>query len=245
MSLDRRRRFEPVAIAGLILTVLLHGGAIVGVLLYRKALEAAQKPPPPPSYVVAKLLRLGKPRDEKKLPNKIVPQAATRKEETIDLSADASDAPSLKKPKPDRNADLSDKLRESLDRAELLAAAQQEIDQEGSPDGVVGGTATRAEGGDPYMTRLADLWNRTWSLPAIIPREEAKRLHVLIVLKIEKDGTIEFPLQFDRSSGNAHFDNSITAAWKQIGKLPIPPPDRFASILANGLGLKHTWRGLQ
>ena len=64
MSQGRRKRFEPMAVVGLIITGLLHGGVIVGVLLYRARLEAAQKPPPPPSYVVAKLVRLGKPRDE-------------------------------------------------------------------------------------------------------------------------------------------------------------------------------------
>ena len=136
-------------------------------------------------------------------------------------------------------------MQASLDRAELMAAAQQEIEQEGSPDGVAGGTARTASEGDAYMTRIADLWNRAWSLPSIIPREEAKSLFVLLVLNIDKNGRLQFPLQFDKSSGNAHFDNSVKAAWKKIGKIPLPPLDRFAAILANGLGLKHTWRGLQ
>jgi len=241
---DRRRRFEPITILGLVMTILLHGGAVVGVLLYRQALQAAQKPPPPPSFVVAKLLRLGKPKDEKKMPDKIVPQAATKKEETVDLSADANDAPSKKK-KDVRDAQISDKLRHSLDKADLLAQAQREIDGEGSPDGVVGGTATKAQGGDPYMTKIADIWNRTWALPSIIPREEAKRLYVLLVLRIDKDSVIQAPIQFDRKSGNAYFDNSVVAAWAAIRKLPQPPADRFAAILANGLALKITWKGLQ
>lgn len=240
----KRKKFEPIAVVGFIVTALLHGGAVGGVILYRARLEAAQRPPPPPSYVVAKLVRLGKPKDPKKMPNKHVPQASTRKEEGIDLSADANDAPARKKAKKD-DAKIADKMQRSLDRAELMAAAQAEIENEGSPDGVVGGTANTASEGDAYMTRIADLWNRTWSLPSIIPREEAKSLYVLLVLNIDKTGRLQFPLQFDRPSGNAHFDNSVKAAWKKIGKIPLPPPDRFASILANGLGLKHTWRGLQ
>lgn len=246
MSYGKKKKFEPVAILGFIITVLLHGGTVGGIFLYRARLEAAQKPPPPPSYVVAKLLRLGKQRDEKKMPNKRLPQQNLRKEEGIDLTADADDAPARKKKaKKDRDAEAADRMQRSLDRAELMAAAQAAIEQEGSPDGVVGGTATSASDGDKYMTRVADLWNRTWSLPAIIPKEEAKSLFVLLVLRIDKNGRIQFPLQFDRKSGNAHFDNSVKAAWKTINKIPTPPPDRFASILANGLGLKHTWRGLQ
>ena len=245
MSYGKKKKFEPVAIVGFIITALLHGGAVGGIFLYRARLDAAQKPPPQPSYVVAKLVRLGKKREEKKMPNKRIPQQNLRKEEVADYTADASDAPSRKKPKKDRESKVADKMQRSLDRAELLAAAQQEIEQEGSPDGVVGGTATRASDGDAYMTRVADVWNRTWSLPSIIPKEEAKGLYVLLVLHISKTGRIQFPLQFDRKSGNAHFDNSVKAAWKTIAKIPVPPPDRFASILANGLGLKHTWRGLQ
>ena len=55
----------------------------------------------------------------------------------------------------------------------------------------------------------------------------------------------QFPLQFDRRSGNPHFDSSIALAWQRIRKIPIPPPDRLASILANGLALKLNWRGIQ
>jgi hypothetical protein len=244
MSLQRRRGFEPITIVGFIVTLLLHGGAVTGVFLYRRSLEAAVKPPPLPSYVVAKLLRLGKPKDPKKLPDKIVPQLATKKDEGIDLSGDANDAPARKKKKDD-DAKLSDRQRRSLDRADLLASAQKEIEAEGSPDGVRHGTATKAEGGDPYLTKLADLFNRTWALPAIIPPGEARKLHLLMVLKIDKDGAIQTPIQIDRPSGNSHFDASVTAAWQRIKKVPIPPPDRFASMLANGLGLKITWKGLQ
>jgi len=232
-------------VIGLVITLLLHGGAVVGVLLYRRALQAAEKPPEAPSYVVAKLIKLGKPRDEKKMPDKVVPQAATKKEDGIDLSADASDPASKKKKDEDRNATISDRLRRSLDKAELLARAQRESDEEGRPDGVVGGTARTAREGDPYMTKIADLWNRNWSLPAVIPRVEAERLFVLITLRIDSSGTIQFPLQFDRRSSNPVFDNSIVAAWTAIKQIPQPPQDRFASILANGLKLKLNWKGLQ
>jgi hypothetical protein len=245
LSYGEKKGFEPIQIFGLVVTALLHGGALAGVLFYRQTLLASQLPPPTESYVVAKLVRLGKPKDEKKMPDKVVPQAATRKEEGVDYTADAEDAPARKKKPEDRDALLSKKEQSSLDKAELLAQAQREMDVEGSPDGVVGGTASKASDGDPYMTKIADLWNRTWALPSIIPREEAKSLYVLVVLKIDGGGKIQFPITFDRRSGNAHFDNSILAAWQQIKEIPIPPPDRFASILANGLALKLNWKGLQ
>jgi phenylpropionate dioxygenase-like ring-hydroxylating dioxygenase large terminal subunit len=197
--------------------------------------------------VVARLVRLGKKREPKKLPNKVLPRPPTKKVEAVSYEADASDPPQpkKKKEKPDRDATLGDRMRRSLDKAALFEAAQAEIEAEGDPSGVVGGTATEAGEGDAYMTRIADLWNRTWTLPVIIPREEAKQLSVLLVLKIDREGTIEFPIAFDKSSGNDYFDSSIRAAWQEIRRLPLPPPDRMASILANGLALKLTWKGLQ
>ncbi len=241
----QKKKFEPLAIVGLIVTLLLHVGTVVGIVLYRRSLEAAVKPPPPPSYVVARLIRKGRKKDPKKLPDKIVPQLSTMKKKTVDLSADEGAAPN--KPKKDkREAKLSDRQRNALDKLDLLARAQREIESEGEgdPDGVVGGSAT-GKAGDRYMTRIADLWNRTWSLPAVIPRDRAKRLHVLVVINIDKNGRIQFPIQFDRKSGNTHFDSSIMLAWGRIKRIPVPPVDRLASILANGLALKLNWRGIQ
>lgn len=248
MSYRRKRRFEPIVFVGLLATLLIHGAGIGGMLYYREhgagngcALSAGD-PPPPPQYVVARLIRKGKPLDKRKLPNKVVPQRATKKPTAVDLSANASDAPNAKKKRDKR--DRSDRERDALGRIEELVKAQREIEQEGAPEGAASGSATASEG-DRYMTRIADIWNRTWSLPAVIDRAQAKTLYALVVVKIDRQGNIEYPIQFDRRSGNAHFDNSIVVAWGQIKRIPVPPSDRFAAVLANGLALKLTWRGMQ
>lgn len=244
--LGRRRHFEPVMIVGLVVTLLLHGGAVVGLILYKRAQAAAlAQAPPLGKYVVAKLVRLGKKRDEKKLPNKIVPQMPTEKVRGVNLDAAADDKPITKRRPRNRDAKVSDKLRNSLDKAALFAKVQPDVEQEGDPNGVRGGTATSGSKGDIYMTRLADLWNRNWSLPSIIGRDKAKKLYVLVVLRIDKGGRVQFPLKFDRKSGNAHFDASIIAAWKRIATIPLPPAERLASVLANGLPLKLNWKGLR
>jgi hypothetical protein len=238
----RKRRFEPIALLGVFVTLLLHVGTVAGIFLYRRALEAAQKPPPAPSYVVARLIRKGVKKDPKKLPDKIVPQLSTQKKTGVDYTADAEAKPN--KPKKKKDAQIADRNRNALDKLDLLAKAQQEIEAEGDPDGVVNGSAS-GRAGDRYMTRIADIWNRNWSLPAVIPAATAKTLYVLVVIQIDKSGQIQFPIQFDRHSGNDHFDNSVIVAWRRIKRIPIPPPDRLASILANGLALKLNWRGLQ
>lgn len=241
-----RPKFDAMTVVAVIVTLLLHGGVVAAI--YVKRVVLVDQPPPPQAFVVARLVRLGKKRNPRKLPNKIVPQAPTKKQETVNLNADANDAPNKKKPKkprPDRDAAIDDRMRHALEKAALMEQAQREIEAEGDPSGVVGGTATEAGEGDPYMTRIADLWNRTWSLPVIIPKDEAKRLYVLMVLRVDGQGNIQLPIEFDRSSGDPHFDNSVKAAWAQIRRVPAPPPERRASILANGLALKLTWRGIQ
>jgi hypothetical protein len=231
-----------MVIVGLLFTLLLHAGSVGGIIWYRRAAAAAEQAPPPPSYVVARLIRKGVRKDPKKLPDKIVPQQSTQKATGVDLSADANDA--ANKPKKKTDAPISDKQKNALDKIDMLAQAQREIEGEGDPNGTPGGTASAGEG-DAYMTRIADIWNRTWSLPAVIPQDEARRLFVNVVVRIDKDGNIQYPIEIKRASGNAHFDSSITLAWQQIRQVPAPPADRLASFLAHGLRLKLTWRGMQ
>lgn len=230
---------------GLLGTLLVHGGLVGAVILARQA--QAEPPGPPPAYVVARLVRLGKPRNRRLLPRRLAAPPPTRLPEAPSYDAEATDAPRTPPPKPasDRDAVVGDRLRQALEKAALLDEGEREIEAEGQPDGVAGGTATEPGAGDAYITRIADLWIRTWSLPAIIPAEEATRLYALVVVRIDAAGVIQFPIAFDRASGNDHFDGSIRAAWQRIGQLPLPPPERLAAVLANGLALKLTWKGVQ
>ncbi|MBK6847141.1 MAG: TonB C-terminal domain-containing protein [Proteobacteria bacterium] len=203
-------------------------------------LRQAQAEPagPQPAYVVARLVRLGKAtRPPPAAPASGRAAPPTRPPEAPSYDAEATDAPRTTppKPEPDREAVVGDRLRQALEKAALLDEGAQQIAAEGQADGVAGGTATEASAGDAYITRIADLWLRTWSLPAIIPAEEAMRLYALVVVRIDATGAIQFPIAFDRPSGNDHFDGSIRAAWQRIGQLPVPPPDRLAAVLANGL----------
>ncbi|MCA9665225.1 MAG: TonB family protein [Myxococcales bacterium] len=238
-----KQKFEPMFLVGILVTAILHVGSVVGILIYRSRTAQAVRPPPPPSYVVAKLIRKGVKKPKKKLPDKIVPRAETIKKKAIDINADADAAPNKKK-RPDKpRAKLDDKQREALKKLQALAKAQRDIEQEGDPKGVRGG-ASNARDGDRYMTRIADLWNRNWSLPAVIPRDVAKKLNCYVTLTIDKTGKIT-NVKIDRSSGNQHFDSSIKLAWARIKQLPIPPPDRLASYLAHGLRFRLNWRGMR
>jgi hypothetical protein len=246
--LGGKRGFEPVMIVGLVMTVLLHGTLFVGVYLYREAeaKKRAAMPPPPGKYVVAKLVRLGKKRDPKKLPDREAPRMPTKKVRGVNLDADASDKGIKRKKKPrNRHAVVRNDLNASFDKIRPHAEIQPDKEVEGDPNGSKYGTYRKGSKGDLYYTRIADMWNRTWSLPAIIQRADAKKLFVQVIVKIDAAGNIQFPVKFTRSSGNEHFDNSIRTAWKRIRKLPLPPEERKKSVLAHGLKLRLTWRGIR
>jgi hypothetical protein len=253
------RRFDPVALWGLLASVITHG-AIAAVVVQKHGCSLndadANKGP---SFIAASLVKgnsmdapmdvqgpMGEqtPKQKKALPDKVVPQQATQKPESLNLGADAHDKASTKKT--EKKLPVKDDLSSAFDRAKTLYdASQPSQTAAGSKKwGVRYGTANSGKG-DVYFTRIADLWNRNWALPAIIPGGEAKKLYVLVAIRIDSKGEIQFPVKFHRRSGNSHFDASVDTAWRKIKQLPIPPPDRFASILAHGLRLKLNWNGIQ
>lgn len=245
-SYTQKKRFEPMVIFGLGVTLLLHGGGIAAFFIYQHA-QASVAPPPPQEYIVAKLVRLGEKKEKHKLPDKVVPIKSEIKEKGVSYDADPNVVPPKKKKKPkDRDAAITNRFKSSFDKASAFSKVQDgDRKEEGDPNGTRGGTARRGSAGDLYMTRIADIWLRAWSAPSIIPRNELKKLYVLVVVRIDASGKIQYPIKITRKSGNSHFDGSIVTAWNQIKQLPLPPGDRLAAVLANGLRLKLTWKGMR
>jgi len=93
-----------------------------------------------------------------------------------------------------------------------------------SPQSGYGGGETNVNG------KMADYYSRIWarikvlwSLPAgILPQEN---LEAIIHVQIQRDGTAA-QIDFEKRSGNAHFDSSVLRAVKKA--LPFPPlPEGF------------------
>jgi len=205
-----------------------------------------KKAPKEETYLVAKLVRLGKKKDKKKLPQKVVSPPETKVKPKIDYNAKIDEKPKpkpKKKPKDKKKVNLADQATRALDRISQINTAAPPPDIEGDPNGVAHGKALSAAEGDAYMTRIADIWNRTWSLPAVIDANDAKRLYVKAVIKITASGVVKQPIRITRSSGNAQFDDSITAAWSMIKRVPIPPESQ-QHLIRTGLKLKLTWKGM-
>jgi hypothetical protein len=106
---------------------------------------------PEDKIVEARFVRLGKPFDPRKIPNRKVPINTTAPQPGIAVSKN-QDPPKVKKPDagpPPAHAE-ENPLRHLGDRAQAFAEIAQKREEEGDPNGIEEGTETTAKAGDLY-----------------------------------------------------------------------------------------------
>ena len=218
----RRRRASGRNLAGLLITVVLHG-AILGAVNYAHSRTA----PPleiPRDFVVAKMVKLGKPRDKFWLPRVAEPPPPTAPPAVIKVSEnpEAPKAPP-EAPRPE-NPVINKDLKRALNRARKLEALAEPEPEEGQLTGSAAGTATEASAGDAYATSIFEAIRRNWSAPSgLVSDAELGRLTTEIRIRISADGTIT-DSRLLHPSGNSYFDDSCMTAITATRKVPPPPP---------------------
>jgi hypothetical protein len=232
-----RPKYESDEVAvGVALAVALHAIPITIIVL--KALGII-----PPSHendeplvakpvVAATLLKLGKPIDPKKLPDRLVPRARTAPKQEAVASRDD---PLNKKP----DAGLPPLAQESditrlINKSDPFAEdAGKDRPEEGHALGVEAGTETdpsKVKAGDMYAAMLGKFFHDRWQYPTVISQGEANRL--CVVYQINIDGMMrvwhlrEQPV---KPSGNELFDDSARAMLQKLlddrTALPEPPAE--------------------
>lgn len=183
--------------------------------------------------VQAKLLKLGKPLDPKRLPDRLVPRARTAKHHKITASReDPANKPDAgAEPPPNtQDSDLQNLIAKSDPFAEDAGAARPE---EGSEFGVDGGTETdpaKVRAGDMYAAMLAKYFHERWQYPTVISQGEANHLCVVMRVNISPRMVIWHVRQDPvKQSGNALFDDSARNMLQKLldtrATLPTPPPE--------------------
>lgn len=249
-SLFRRRQPYPWA---LVLSVALHlglfGVAVAVTQLSSRPKIELQKP------IAAKLVRLGKPRDERLLPRKETspPLPPAPREAPVPVpptpapSPDPAPAPAAApaKPaapaaapaaapkKPDTTAKLDDIMRRF--KAGLPAGPGSDSDPVGQPDGDPEGDAAEAAEGERYLALVQRRVQDNYQVPATIPEQERLYLNAMVRIFIQKNGQISRH-QLVRSSGNDVFDSAVQAGVARASPLP-PPPEHLVDLLRNGVDL--------
>ena len=246
-----RRYTDPVALAAGASGVI---AVVVGVLLLPLIAAAVEEPArksaaQPFEYIEARLLKQGEVKDEKDLPDRIVPALPTAPEEILPLDADEDKAAveDPKKPEDQPDALTDDKLREVFDKARAFAEIQDDYVPEGAPDGVPDGDVTDpalASIGNTYAHKLMRVFADRLVYPTILSDEELRRLKAKVHFRVDVDMVIT-EVEFVDKSGNAMFDDAVQAAIDkvrvEVRNLPSPP-EAIAPIVFGG-GVNLTFNG--
>src|SRR4051794_2171837 len=177
----------------------------------------------PRDFVVAKMVKLGKPREKFWLPRITEPPRPKAPPATIKISDDpnAAKAP-VEAPRPE-NPDISKDLRKALDRARKLTTLAEAEPEEGQVTGSERGTAAEASAGDEYATAINDAIRKNWTAPSgLVSDAELGRLSATFRVRVGEEGGIS-DSKLLKSSGNNYFDDSCAAAIQATHKVPPPP----------------------
>ena len=235
MGLAWRPKYEGDEIAlGVSLAIALHAIPIVIIVLtvLHPRPREEEQPFVPKPVVAATLLKLGKPLDPNKLPDRLVPRARTAPKRDLIASADdpthkldAGPPPPLAKDDPiSRLIAKSDPFAED---------AGKDRPEEGHASGIDSGTETdpnKVRAGDMYAARLGAFFHERWQYPTVISQGEANKLCVVFQININPRMTVwhlrATPI---KASGNDLFDDSARTMLQKLldDKTPLlePPPE--------------------
>jgi TonB family protein len=206
--------------SGVLITVALHGGLFAAIA----AANSKEQPPLiiPRDFVVAEMVKLGKPRDKFWLPRLTQPQRSTAPPDAVKVAEDPNAKAAPKEaPRPD-DPTISKDLKRALDRARKLEQlAVPEEPEEGALNGSKIGTSNR-ETGDAYQAQVVGLLHQNYNFPAGINLGDLSNPPE-IAFHIGADGAIA-DVRLTKPSGNSFVDDACVDAAKLTGKVPPPPP---------------------
>jgi hypothetical protein len=182
--------------------------------------------------VAATLLKLGKPMDPKKLPDRIVPQQRTApKKETVASREDKNpNKPDAGPPPPlAQESDLTRLVNKSDPFAEDAGKIRPE---EGHELGTKEGTETdpnKVRAGDMYAAQLAKFFQDHWQYPSTISQGQANNLCVYVQFTLNRNMVIwHVTTNPVKSSGNQLFDESAITMLQKLmdDKTALPDPPK-------------------
>jgi hypothetical protein len=221
---------------GVVIAVVLHVlsiGPFVANAILPKTASEEEEPRVARPVVQATLLKLGKPLDPKRLPDRLVPQARTApKREAVASREDPGKTPDAGPPPPPNTeeSDIANLIAQSDPFAEDPSKARPE---EGHELGVDGGTETdpsKVRAGDMYAAQLGAFFGERLTIPSVISVGEARRLCATFQINTGRNMTVWHVRQSPvKSSGNELFDdaarNMLLKLLEDKTALPQPPKE--------------------
>lgn len=237
----RPRYRKDEVLLGVVATLVVHGLCVAPMVASKLGLthpsDAEDEPLVARPVVQATLLKLGKPIDKSKLPDRIVPKARTapQKEKVASQEDPAKKDPDAGPPPPNADDGPQNLQAKNDPFAEDAGRARPE---EGHESGIDGGTETdpsKVRAGDMYAAQLAGFFRERWTYP--ISQGEAQKLCVVFQLNINPQMKIwHVRAEPVKKSGNELFDDSARSMLQKLleDHTPLPePPGEVAELFKN------------
>ncbi|MDR0966626.1 MAG: TonB C-terminal domain-containing protein [Myxococcales bacterium] len=247
---DRR---APEALIPLVtaLSVLLHALAIGGGVWL--SMRVPPKLEPMQKVVTAKLVRQGKPRDDRLLPRKQTPPAPAPPPKAIEVplpktaptpppvqQAKAHPPQPKSQPKPSNTAALANAARRQGLFSAFAATAKPSDEAIGEADGDPEGDSDSAEEGERYFGLILAKARRHYGITKTISPQELIRLKAIVVLYIGTQGELIQEPELQKSSGNALFDQEVLMALKKAAPFGPPPANLAQTLRTVGIAIEAT-----
>jgi colicin import membrane protein len=232
----------------LALAALLHGLVLAAALVLPRLFPGEPKLRRP---IIAHMVALGKPRDQKLLPRMEEPPPPPTAAQVHPASAPPQIDPSTKAPSvPERTTPkTSAPAKRPPTRAELMARALAGVtsdarrtrdrtpdpERAGAADGSPIGSAASAEIGEKYYGEIYEIIHANYVVPSVVSERERLFLKASMVIWIGRDGRI-LRHKLEKPSGNRFFDDALETALAQ-SKLPPPPPELAHDLGSEGVVL--------
>lgn len=222
---------------GVVVAIALHV-AVIGPFVYKAVHPSAHddeddKPMVSRPVVQASLLKLGKPIDPKKLPDRLVPQQRTAPKKQLTASREDPNQkkPDAGAPPPPQaeDADLTNLVAKSDPFAEKNIPKKPE---EGFENGSDAGTETdpsKVKAGDMYALQLGQFLAQRLNVPTVISVGEERRMCAIYEVNVGRNMVIwHVRTSPVKSAGNELFDDAAREMLSKLldDKTPLPEPPK-------------------
>ena len=222
--------------------------AIIVLRAYYPSADVDEQPLVAQPVVGATLLKLGKPIDPKKLPDRFIPRQSTAPRHEI---AASRDEPLHKNDRPDAGPPPPPDAKES-DIQKLIAKSDpfaedggKDRPAEGFANGSDAGTEmdpSKVHAGDMYAAQLTGFLKERWQIPTVISQGEVNHLCVKYTIAVDPRMRVWFVQQAPtKPSGNDLFDDSARSMLQKLVDdhtgLPQSPPEVETSYRGQRISL--------
>jgi hypothetical protein len=235
---------------GIALAFALHAIPIAFILLrvYFPSPNVDEQPLIAQPVIGATLLKLGKPFDPKKLPDRLVPKQSTAVRQQIVASREdplhKNDRPDAGPPPPPdaKDSDIQKLIAHSDPFAEKDTKERPEVGFANGSDAGTEMDPNKVHAGDAYAAALRAFLHDRWQIPTVISQGEVNHLCVKYTIAVDPRMRVWFVQQAPtKASGNDLFDDSARSMLQKLvddhTALPEPPPEVADSFRGQRISL--------